>query len=160
MFNQVVEFLSRQRYGVISTIDATGAPESALVGIAWWRSADDCPELMFDTTSATRKAKNLDAEKRCCAVIGWEDETTVQLDGHGRRLEGAELQAAKLDYFRAWPECRAHESWPDVAYFSIRPQWLRYSCFLRGPTIAEFDRHQLIDGFRESASALFQPPEI
>lgn len=116
--------------------------------------------MIFDTTSSTRKAKNLCRDPRCTVVIGWKNETIVQLEGEGRRLEGAELEAAKLDYFRVWPDCRAHEAWPDVAYCSIRPHWLRYSCYFRGPTIVAFNRQQLSDGFRHFGSELDSPADV
>jgi len=154
MRDQVVEFLSRQLYGVVSSISNDGSPESALVGVAWWLPTAGVPELIFDTTSETRKAKNLSRDPRCAIVIGWEDETTVQLQGICRRLTGSEMEHAKPSYFRTWPECRAHESWPNVAYFSVRPNWLRYSCYLQGALRLEFDEHELISGLQNSAAGL------
>jgi len=155
MLDRVIEFLSRQRYAVVSTVGAFGAPESALVGIAWWRPLAGLPELMFDTISSSRKAKNIARDPRCSLVLGWEDETTIQLEGDGRRVEGTELQRAKLDYFDIWPQCRAHESWSDVAYFSIRPRWLRYSCYLGEAVIREFDEQQLVSGLPDHGVGLF-----
>jgi hypothetical protein len=28
-------------------------------------------------------------------------------------------------YFTVWPEGRAHLNWPDIAYFVVRPRWIR-----------------------------------
>jgi len=155
VWDRVIRFLARQRYGVISTVDPARGPESALVGVAWWQPLSGAAQLIFDTTSVTRKVKNIANDPRCSFVIGWEDETTVQLEGRARWLEGSELERAKRDYFRIWPECRAHERWPDVAYFSVRPTWLRYPCYLESPTIMEFDEQQLATAFQRRAAALF-----
>jgi pyridoxine/pyridoxamine 5'-phosphate oxidase len=71
------EFLSRQRYGVLSSIADDGTPQSALVGIAVTREL----EILFDTLASTRKYHNLVARPACSMVIGWDGEQTCQLDG-------------------------------------------------------------------------------
>ena len=48
-------FINTRRHAVIATNSASGAPESAIVGVA----ATMALELVFDTTDATRKIANL-----------------------------------------------------------------------------------------------------
>lgn len=67
-------FLSRYRYGVVSSISADGTPQSALVGIAVSQEL----EIIFDTVTSSRKYPNLiarpawsdGAESRRCSSKG------------------------------------------------------------------------------------------
>jgi len=40
-------------------------------------------------------------------------------------------------YFRVWPEGQAHLKWPDIAYFVVRPRWIRYSDYDQTPPVIE-----------------------
>jgi hypothetical protein len=55
--------MAEHRYGVVSSISSTGAPQSALVGIA----VTDQLEIIFDTLRSTRKYENL---KGAAGVLG------------------------------------------------------------------------------------------
>jgi pyridoxine/pyridoxamine 5'-phosphate oxidase len=128
-------FIQRQRYGVVSSVAANGTPQSALVGIA----ATPCLEIVFDTLKNTRKYANLAQRPACSMAIGWTGEQTLQLDGVAEELHG-EARNKLLDvYFRQWPECREHRHWPGIAYFVVRPRWIRFSDYeQRPPLIEEF----------------------
>jgi pyridoxine/pyridoxamine 5'-phosphate oxidase len=130
----VFEFMQRKRLAVVSTVDASGAPESALVGIAVTPARD----IVFDTLASSRKAANLAVRPAVAAVVGWDDDISVQIEGAGRRPEGDDLAALKAAYFATWPDGRSRENWPDIAYFAIRPRWLRYSHFAAPPEVFEF----------------------
>jgi pyridoxine/pyridoxamine 5'-phosphate oxidase len=130
----VFEFIERQRLAVVSTVAASGAPESALVGIALTRGR----EIVFDTLATSRKAANLATRPAAALVVGWDDDISVQIEGVARRPEGEDLAAAKAAYFATWPDGRSREAWPDIAYFAIRPHWLRYSRFAGPPEVFEF----------------------
>lgn len=124
----VYEFIASRRYGVISSIGPGGEPQSALVGIA----VSPQLEIVFDTVKTSRKYPNLKADSRIAVVIGWEGEQTVQYEGAAVEPEDGELLRAKAIYFAAWPSGVERQKWPGIAYFLIRPNWLRYSDFDTG----------------------------
>ncbi len=62
-------YMSRARYGVISSLAGDGSPQSALVGIALGPEL----EIVFDTLKKTRKYAQPDCAPClfCCAVVEW-----------------------------------------------------------------------------------------
>ena len=121
----VYDFMHARRLAVISSIGPRGEPQSALVGFA----VSPDLEIVFDTVTSSRKYPNLKHDPAIAIVFGWEDETTIQYEGLASEPVGEELRRAKALYFAAWPEGRAHEQWPGIAYFLVKPRWLRYSNF-------------------------------
>ncbi len=132
---EVYRFITAHKLGVLGYVSAQGAPRSALVGIGVTPEL----EIIFDTVSSSRKYGDLLANPAASFVIGWEGEVTVQLEGRAFQPTGTELARYQKVYFAAWPECRDHLSWPGIAYFVVRTQWLRFSDFdQRPPLIEEF----------------------
>ena len=129
----LVAFMSRFRYGVVSSLSHSGVPQSALVGIAVTPELD----IAFDTVKSSRKYANLIEDPRCSMVIGWDGEQTVQLEGLATQPTESELSRYREIYFAVWPECRAHLSWPGIVYFVVRPTWIRYSDFDQHPPLIE-----------------------
>lgn len=128
-------FIARQKLGVLGTISPDGAPQSALVGIAVTKEL----EIIFDTLDSSRKYRNLMANPAASFAIGWEGEVTLQYEGAAIVPASDELRRYKQVYFAAWPDCRSHEDWAGIAYFVIRPRWIRYSDYdQRPPLIEEF----------------------
>jgi pyridoxine/pyridoxamine 5'-phosphate oxidase len=130
----VFEFMRSKRLAVVSTVHESGAPESALVGFAVTKAN----EIVFDSFSTSRKAVNLAARPATALVVGWDDEISLQIEGVARRAEGEDLATVKAAYFATWPDGRSRETWPDIAYFAVRPHWLRYSRFVGPPEVFEF----------------------
>ncbi len=132
----VFNIVRQKRFAVVSTVHESGAPEAALVGFALTPQN----EIVFDTMGSSRKAVNLARRPAMAAVVGWDDNVTVQIEGDGRRPRGDDLAAAKAAYYRQWPDGRDRENWPDIAYIAIRPKWVRYANYgaARGPDIQEF----------------------
>jgi general stress protein 26 len=124
---ELFDFIRAHRYGVVSSRNADGAPQSALVGIA----VSPALEIYFDTTGDTRKAANLRRDPRIAIVVGWENEQSVQYEGVADEPKGAELAALKTIYFAAWPDGPSRESWPGITWFRVRPSWIRFSDFNR-----------------------------
>ena len=129
-------FMTQRKLGVLASIGPERTPQSALVGIAVTRKL----EIVFDTVRSSRKYPNLLATPACSFVIGWTGEQTVQYEGRAFELKRDELKGGELEryqpiYFDAWPECRAHLTWPDITYFVVRPQWIRYSDFAQNPPL-------------------------
>jgi pyridoxine/pyridoxamine 5'-phosphate oxidase len=126
-------FLAMQKLGVLGTIGPSGAPQSALVGIA----ATDEFEIVFDTVRTSRKYPNLVARPACSFVIGgWgAGEQTVQFEGEAEELKSPELERYQGTYFKAYPDGPARMSWPGIVYFVVRPTWIRYSDFDQNPPL-------------------------
>jgi hypothetical protein len=122
---EVFEFIRKRKLAVVSSVGPEGDPQSALVGIA----VSPQLQIVFDTVKASRKYPNLKADSRIAVVIGWEGEQTVQYEGLAVEPEGEELARAKQIYFAAWPSGVERQQWPGIAYFLVRPRWLRYSDF-------------------------------
>jgi pyridoxine/pyridoxamine 5'-phosphate oxidase len=126
-------FMRKHRYGVVSSLSADGTPQSALVGIA---TSPDL-EIIFDTVQSSRKYPNLIARPACSLVVGWSGEQTVQFEGIAEEPTGSELKRAQEIYFAAWPDGPARMAWPGIAYFVVRPRWIRYSDFDQRPALVE-----------------------
>jgi len=126
-------FMAGHKLGVLGSISPTGAPQSALVGIAVTREL----EIVFDTVASSRKYANLLANPAASFVVGWAGEVTVQFEGEAFQPMGAELARYQQVYFAAWPDGPDRLSWPGIAYFVVRPQWIRYSDYDRSPPLIE-----------------------
>jgi hypothetical protein len=131
---ELFAFLSACKLGVLGSVSPEGVPQSALVGIAVTEEL----EIIFDTLDTTRKYRNLTKDCRASFVVGWEGEKTVQFEGEAFLPDGEELGRYKKIYFGRWPDGPSRESWPGIAYFVVRPRWIRYSDFdERPPRIEE-----------------------
>ena len=131
---QIFDIARSKRYLIVSTVNESGAPEAALMGFAW----TEANEVVFDTLSTSRKAVNLIRNHATALVIGWEENVSLQIEGLARLPVGADLASAKAAYFREWPDGRARENWPDIAYLVVQPKWIRYSNYSGVPVIEEF----------------------
>jgi pyridoxine/pyridoxamine 5'-phosphate oxidase len=129
----LLQFMAGQKLGVLGSISPTGAPQSALVGIAVTREL----EIVFDTVASSRKYANLLANPAASFVIGWGGEVTVQFEGQAFQPTGAELARYQEVYFAAWPDGPDRLSWPGIAYFVVRPEWIRYSDYNQTPPLIE-----------------------
>lgn len=127
----IYAFMSRHRYGVVSSISADGTPQSALVGIA----ATPELEIIFDTVKTSRKYPNLIARPRCSFVVGWSGEQTLQFEGIAEEPKGTALKRYQETYFAVWPDGLARLSWPAIAYFVVHPRWIRYNDYDQSPPL-------------------------
>jgi pyridoxine/pyridoxamine 5'-phosphate oxidase len=130
----IFEIAKTKRYLVVSTVNESGAPEAALMGFA----LTETHEVVFDTLSTSRKAVNLARNAAAALVIGWDENVSLQIEGVARRPDGEDLASAKAAYFRQWPDGRARENWPDIAYLVVQPKWIRYSNYSGAPVVEEF----------------------
>jgi general stress protein 26 len=132
---EIAAYVRRHKYGVISTLHEAGGIESAVIGIAVSHDL----EIVFDTLGTSRKYANLARDHRVAAVIGWENEQTLQIEGVADTPENGELERIKQVYFDTWgDDGRSRSFWPGIAYVRIRPTWLRFSDYkLNPPRIEE-----------------------
>ena len=131
---EVIDIAKRKRFLVVSTVNESGAPEAALMGFALTRAN----EVVFDTLSTSRKAVNLVRNPTAALVIGWDDNISLQIEGIARRPVSEDLASAKAAYFGKWPDGRARENWPNIAYVVVQPKWIRYSNYSGAPVVEEF----------------------
>jgi len=93
---------------------------------------------VFDCLASSRKAVNFVRRPAAALVVGWDDDISIQIEGDARRPQDDDLANAKAAYFREWPDGRARENWPDIAYIVVKPRWVRYACYAGAPVIEEF----------------------
>jgi general stress protein 26 len=137
----VYEFIDRHGLAVQASVDDAGRPQASVIGII----VTEALELFFDTVESSRKCKNLRARPRIALVIGWDDEQTVQYEGIADEPRRVELARLKEVYFSRFPEGVAREEWPGIAYFRVRPTWIRYSDFRAPePKVVEFAEKDFI----------------
>ena len=120
-------FISKNKYAVLSTVTKDNLPEAALVGIAVTTDL----QIIFDTVSTSRKYQNLIANPSIAFVIGWDSEQTIQYEGIAKIPTTAEEIDKLLEiYFKVFPDGKERkENWKDIAYFRVDPKWIRYSDF-------------------------------
>jgi hypothetical protein len=130
----LADFASSCDYCVVSYLSPDGAPQSAVVGFA----ITPVLEIIFDTVSSSRKYRNLKARPQCSIVL-WSGSITIQYEGLAEEPSPADLDRYKEAYFAKLPDGRDRQAWPGIAYFVVRPKWIRYSDFTsRPPLIEEF----------------------
>ncbi len=123
------EFLDGCGLGVVSTLGADGAPQSALVGIAVTPEL----EIVFDTVEKSRKFANIARDPRVAFAIGWQGEITVQYEGVARQISSTELGAYHEAYFRKFTDGPARLKWEGITYYVVGPKWIRYSNYNQSP---------------------------
>ena len=127
------KFMAVQKLGVLGYLSQEGAPRSALVGIGVTSEL----EIVFDTVSSSRKYGCLLANPAASFAIGWAGETTVQLEGQAFQPTGEDLVHYQQVYFAAYPDGPSRLNWPGIAYFVVRPTWIRYSDYDQNPPLIQ-----------------------
>lgn len=120
------QFISQQKYAIMSSVSADNKPQSACVGFA------TTPELslIFDTLVDSRKYRNLLNNPHISFVIGWEDGQTVQYQGIARTPSDRELNEFLSLYFLKFPDgIERKNNFNAITYFVVEPTWARYSDF-------------------------------
>ncbi|MEJ7598594.1 MAG: pyridoxamine 5'-phosphate oxidase family protein [Kofleriaceae bacterium] len=129
---ELIPWLQRQPFAVVSSVHADNRPQAAVVGVA----VTEALELVFDTLTTSRKYENLRRDARC-AVVAWQDAVTVQIEGVVDEPVGAERGRLVAAYLAAFPDGEARAKLPTIAYFRITPSWIRISDFTSEPARVE-----------------------
>jgi pyridoxine/pyridoxamine 5'-phosphate oxidase len=129
---KLAEFIASCDLAVVSCLSPQGAPQSAVVAIAVTAEL----EIVFDTVTSSRKYGNLKVRGEC-SITMWTGEVTVQYEGLAEEPAGADLDRYKEAYFKKRPDGRDRQTWPGIAYFVVRPKWIRYSDFNARPRLIE-----------------------
>ena len=136
----LLRFMREHRYAVVSTVSASGRPQSAIVGVV----VTDQFEVFFDTLAPSRKAINLQADPHIAVVFGSLEPgstKTVQYEGIADQPTGPDLAPLLEQYLAKFHAGLERQDWPGITYFRVRPTWARYSDFSQSPPeICEFDK--------------------
>jgi general stress protein 26 len=128
------DFMRRHKLAVVSSISTDGSSQSALIGIA----VSENLEIVFDTLDSSRKYANIIQNPKVSVVIGWDNETSVQLEGIATELTSPEDDHYLEIYYVIYPDGRDRAAnWPGLVHFKIAPKWLRYSNFNEPVVIEE-----------------------
>lgn len=134
---ELLAYLRSQRWAIEASSSASGRPQAAIIGYA----ATERLELVFDTSTGSRKAANLRSNSQIALVIGgWQDSSprTLQLEGAVDFPTGLDLERLKRAYLAVFPDGEARESLPDITYVRVVPSWIRFSDYtVEPPSIAE-----------------------
>ncbi|HEY6812396.1 MAG TPA: pyridoxamine 5'-phosphate oxidase family protein [Propionibacteriaceae bacterium] len=124
----LLDFMRQHILAVEASVSPTGAPQAAVIGFA----VSDALEIVFDTNAASRKVANLRHNPTVAFAIGGTtrgDDRSVQYQGIADEPVGPELQRLKELYFEVLPDGGQRETWPDITYIRVRPDWIRYVDF-------------------------------
>jgi uncharacterized protein YhbP (UPF0306 family) len=132
--------LRSQPWAVEATVSFSAGTQSAVVGIA----ITDDMEMVFDTLTSSRKHGNLARDPRISFVVGWDSGRTVQVEGLADQPIGAELDRLKRCYFTRFPDGLERANLPTIAYWRVRPKWIRFSDYNTDPpTLIEWTSQML-----------------
>ena len=128
---KVLDYISTQMLGVISTIDPAGKPEAALVAITETAGL----KLIFGTDKTSRKYQNLLKNPNVALVIGTDREVsiTVQYEGVAKEITGQELEQARDLHLKKNPNSIKFAFKETQAFFIVKPTWVRYSAMAQNP---------------------------
>lgn len=139
----LLDRMRAHRYAVQSSVAATGAPQSAVVGVA----VTDACEIVFDTLASSRKCVNLSRDPRVAFVMGSmlpDASWSVQLEGIADLPSGQDREALVRAYLTVFPDGAERQAWPGLTYVRVRPRWIRVMDYgSNPPEIVELDADDL-----------------
>ncbi|MFF1572303.1 pyridoxamine 5'-phosphate oxidase family protein [Leifsonia sp. NPDC058292] len=120
--SELIGYVREHGDGVVSTVDADGAPQAAYLSVA----ATDGGDLVFDARPSSRKVANIRRDPRVAVVIGGADGTTLQCEGVADEPGGEELERCAAAYLSAFPQFAASLA-SGVTIVRVRLSWARHS---------------------------------
>jgi len=148
---ELFEFMRANGLAVIATASPRGAAEAALLDIAVTPEL----EIIFETTDATRKFRNLKDNPRVALVVGWDNDQTLQYEGLVDEPLGREQERITAHYFSVFPQKLSHRNWPGNHYFRVRPAWIRFSNYNSPRTVEEHQFALPDEGKAEARDSFF-----
>ncbi len=116
---KLIHFLDKHNLAALATFGEE-YPEVAIVEFA-----NDDLEIIIDTHDVSRKYANIRRNPKVSLAIGWDDDITIQYEGVAEELRGGELQACQQTYIDKIPQAAKWARTPGVAFFLIKPTWIR-----------------------------------
>ncbi len=126
----VLDYISKERVGVVSTISGNGSPEAAALII----SQKSNLELIFQTPNTSRKYTNLKRNPRVAIVFGFDTDefVTVQHEGIAREASPDEFDQLAAVHQAKSPQFAKYGRLPENKFFVVKPTWVRYWDFNSG----------------------------
>ena len=129
----LLDFLTSQKHMVLAT-SSHDIPEAALVGFY----AKDNLEIIFGTSSTSRKIQNIQDNSRVAGVVS-SDKTSVQFEGIATIIIGDAIAEDKQGLFDKIAGAAAYDTDPNQLYLRIVPIWFRYTDYAHAqPVLFEF----------------------
>lgn len=138
--DELNEWLRGQVLCTLSTLDRTGAPESATVAF----SVTETGELLIGTSALSHKSQNVDRDERVAVVVTDSDERlTAQIQGSARKLAQKVFELSYADeHYRQRPESLPFKDEPGQCHILVTPSYAKFSDASVHPwLITEFDSH-------------------
>jgi len=131
----LLSYMRGHRLAVVSSVDAAGQPQGALIGVG----VTDRFDIVFDTVNSSRKHANLLADPRAAVTFSGPGERTLQFEGVARPVSTTDpADAVWLEaYYAAWPDGPDRLACKGLVYWRIEARWLRFSDYDAGPLIFE-----------------------
>lgn len=119
----ILNFFKKNNYCVVASL-GDEYPQSAVVAF----SETEDLNIVFSTSTDTRKFKNIKNNPKTSITIGWDptDFTTVQMDGESYEI--TENIEKYIEYHvNKHPVSAKYAHNPDNKYFMFKPKWLRFT---------------------------------
>lgn len=122
---KLAELFAVADHGVVSSINAEGKSQSALVGVTF---LPDQFQILIGTSDESRKYRNISANGDISLVL-WHDKVTAQIEAAARVVEHNspeydEISQAALEID---PSKSKHFANPHRVWIVLTPKWLRYT---------------------------------
>jgi general stress protein 26 len=118
----VLTYLQKHQFCVLSTVDANGRPQSAFVGF----TVSDNLELLIGTSNQSRKYRNIMLAPTVSMVVG-DTEGTVQYEGEAHVIDSQEEQQLLSEHFGQVPGSAKYRQDPTQVWLKITPAWVRFT---------------------------------
>lgn len=84
--------------------------------------------IIFGTNKSTRKYANIQHNPHVAIVIGWDEDTTVQLEGKATELSNTadDMRLVEDAYWAKNPAAKQYSGIEGQVYFLVRTSWVRY----------------------------------
>jgi general stress protein 26 len=119
----IKDFVAKELYCVVSTAGIDNKPESALV--AFSESSD--LEIIFGTSTDTRKAINILNNPSTSIVIGLHGNISIQLEGRARIIPLEESGKYAEIHYKKQPGSKDYMDRPGECFVVVTVSWVRYT---------------------------------
>lgn len=120
MKDKMLAFMSEHKLCVISTVDPTNKPESALVAFS-----SNGLELLIGTSDKSRKFQNLLTNPSVAIVIA-DKSAEIQYEGQAHIVGFDESEEAADQHFATAPGADKYRNEPSQRYIRVTPYWIRF----------------------------------
>ncbi len=128
MTQEIEDFLTTSRIGVLAVLLKDGSPHAATVHY----SHQNKPLTLYVSTRGnSRKCEALSDNNsiKAAFVIGFseDDMLTLQMDGDVRKATSEELEAIYTLHYKKHPHAEQYKDKPETTFLIFTPTWWRFS---------------------------------